>query len=233
MPAGFMLVRIPGREVIESWGYGHMVLKAGLLKNLDVEVSLLPWSTITHTLTTRLTVIDFSPIGSVILPPIHRRDTTSGFGDTTLGLKLNVWGNDGGKTALAISGSVKFPTADQFMGNGLYEGGPRIEFSAQLPLDFEMRINSRATLFEPANSHLQAGFENLIGLVHPLTRTIEAYCVFDTFVSSESSVDWSARVRTGFNYRPWRDFELFVGSDFGVQPQTGSYGPFVGFSVWY
>jgi hypothetical protein len=207
-----------------------MVLKAGLLRSLDVEVSLVPWTTITRTLTTKTTVIGPLP---VIIPGIHDRRTTSGFGDTTVGLKLNIWGNDSGKTALAISGSVKFPTADETMGNGLYEGGPGIEFSTELPLAFEMRINSRATLFEPANNHLHAGFENLIGLVHPLTKNVETYCVFDTFVSSDSSVDCRAQVRTGLNYRPLRNLELFAGSDFGVQPQTGSYGPFVGFSVLY
>jgi len=210
-----------------------MVLKAGLLKNLDVEVSLSPWSTVTRTVTSSPMVIDVGPPGPIQVPGVHRRDTTSGFGDTAVELKLNVWGNDSGKTALAISGTVKFPTADKFMGNGLYEGGPGIEFSAELPLDFEIRINSRATLFEPSQSHLQAGFGNLIGLVHPVTSSVEAYCAFDTFVSSESGVDWSARVRAGLNYRPCRNLELFAGSDFGVQPRTGSYGPFVGFSVWY
>jgi hypothetical protein len=216
-----------------------MVLKAGLLKNLDVEVSLLPWSTITRTLSAGNILVPggTGPGGDrgggppLILPGFRIRNTVSGFGDSAAELKLNVWGNDGGKTALAISGAVNFPTAD--IENGLFSGGPGILFSTALPLDFEMRINCRATLFQQPGRHLEAGFENLIGLVHPLTSTVEAYCVFDTFASSESDVDWSARVRVGFNYRPCRHLELFVGSDFGVQPQTGSYGPFAGFSLWF
>jgi hypothetical protein len=219
------LVRIPAHQITQAWTYGGMVLKAGILENLDLEVSLAPWKTITTDLR----------IGPNVFDPVafHTRMTLSGFGDTTAELKLNIWGNDGGSTALAVLGAVKFPTADEFLGNNLYEGGPALLFTANLPLQFEARINTRATFVSPPRSHLTATFENLISLLHPLTDTVDAYAAFDTFVSTQSEADWGGQVRVGLNYRPWRNVELFTGSDFAVQPRTGTYAPFLGFSVLF
>ena len=56
---------------------------------------------------------------------------------------------------------------------------------------------------------------------------------FDTFVSSRSEADWSGLVRMGLNCRPWCNVELFTGSDFSVEPRTGTYAPFLGFSVLF
>jgi len=115
----------------ESWSYGITQIKLGLLNRLDAEVIIRPYQTITDT----LKVSDF---------PIFR-ETVSGFGDVVSRLKLNVWGNDSGKTALSISGDVKFPTAEHGigeLGNGQFEGGPGLEFAAQLPWESELRVNS-------------------------------------------------------------------------------------------
>src|ERR1051325_4872813 len=46
----------------------------------------------------------------------HRADETTGVGDTTLRLKLNFWGNDGGKSAFGIIPFVTRPTASEDLG---------------------------------------------------------------------------------------------------------------------
>jgi hypothetical protein len=43
--------------------------------------------------------------------PGEPKKTTSGVGDTTLRMKVNFWGNDGGPTALGVMADVKLPTA--------------------------------------------------------------------------------------------------------------------------
>ena len=115
----------------EAWSYGITQIKLGLLNRLDAEVIIMPYQTITTTI----------KFGSATII----RSTESGFGDVISRLKLNVWGNDGGKIALSISGDVKYPTAKHGpgeFGNGQFEGGPGLEFVAQLPWDFELRVNS-------------------------------------------------------------------------------------------
>ena len=59
--------------------------------------------------------------------------TTDGFGDITTRLKVNLWGNDGGRTALAIMPFLKVPTASDGLGNDVVEGGIIVPFAFELP----------------------------------------------------------------------------------------------------
>ncbi len=54
-----------------------------------------------------------------------------GFSDVTLRLKYNLWGNDGGPTAMAIFPYVKIPTGTA-LSNGVTEGGLMLPFSTGL-----------------------------------------------------------------------------------------------------
>ena len=54
-----------------------------------------------------------------------------GFGDVQVRLKRNLWGNDGGDTALALFPYVKIPTGTS-LSNDEWEGGLIVPFSAQL-----------------------------------------------------------------------------------------------------
>ena len=46
-----------------------------------------------------------------------------GIGDLSVVLKMNFWGNDGGKTSGGVELFVKTPTANHHLGNGKVEGG--------------------------------------------------------------------------------------------------------------
>jgi hypothetical protein len=66
---------------------------------------------------------------------VHVRDsgeTKSGIGDVQIRLKLNLWGNDSGETALAIMPFVKIPTASDDLGNDEFEGGLIIPWGTKL-----------------------------------------------------------------------------------------------------
>jgi Putative MetA-pathway of phenol degradation len=198
------------KERTDVWTYGITTIKIGLLNRLDAEVTIVPYQTIT-----------------LIFSPGDARRTRSGFGDVTSRLKLNIWGNDEGKTALSISGNVKYPTANHELGNGQFEGGPSIEFAAQLPDRFELRIDSAANVFEDNNDSRQASFENLLSLSHPIFGNLEGYCVFDTIVYT-SGPDWVGQVKIGLNYRLAKNIELYTGSSFGVTESAFDYQPFFG-----
>ena len=201
----------------EAWSYGITQIKLGLLNRLDAEVSIRPYQTITSTLKFGSTTVF--------------RDTVSGFGDVVSRLKVNVWGNDNGKTALSISGDVKFPTAKQGpgeLGNGQFEGGPALECAAQLPWKFELRINSAVNFFEDASDSRQVSFGNLMSLSHSIVHNLEGYCAFATSVSTIANADWLGTVKVGFDYRVTKTVELYMGNSFGVTDNAMDYQPFVG-----
>ena len=201
----------------EAWSYGITQIKLGLLNRLDAEVIIMPYQTITGTLKE----------GSMTIV----RETASGFGDVVSRLKLNLWGNDGGKTALSISGDVKYPTGRHGigeLGNGQFEGGPGLEFAAQLPWDFELRINSSVDFFEDASDARHAAFGNLISLSHCIIPNLEGYCVFNTSISTITGAEWIGSVKVGLNYRVAKNIELYLGNSFGVTDNAFDYQPFVG-----
>src|SRR5687768_13514457 len=82
-----------------------MNLKIGLTNNADLQLVLDPYVNVR---------VKFDGGGS---------SRVDGVGDTQLRLKYNLWGNDGGDTALALMPFIKFPTADDDLGNGDVEGG--------------------------------------------------------------------------------------------------------------
>ncbi len=202
------------RQKLEIWRYGFTQIKFGLLNRLDAEVMIEPYQTITTTVEAQL----FRPF----------RRTESGFGDLSSRVKLNVWGNDRGKTALSISGNATFPTANAHIGGGRYAAGPSLEFAAQLPGDFELRINSGASISEDSRDKIQSAFGNLISLSHPIVGCLEEYCAFSAAAFS-SETDWVGEIRVGLNYRLCRNVELYAGSSFGVTDNAMDHQPFAGF----
>src|SRR5688572_22153900 len=84
-------------------------LKLGLLNNVDLQL--------------------------VVSPYLRQEDVedTSGFGDTQLRLKVNLWGNDGGsRTALAVMPYLSFPTGDDDLSANKVEGGVIVPFAVEL-----------------------------------------------------------------------------------------------------
>ncbi|MGB1672567.1 MAG: transporter, partial [Limisphaerales bacterium] len=55
-----------------------------------------------------------------------------GTGDLTTRLKINLWGNDGGPTAMAIMPFVTFPTGAQSIGQERTTGGVILPFAMEL-----------------------------------------------------------------------------------------------------
>jgi hypothetical protein len=203
----------------EAWRYGAITAKVGLANRLDAEVGFVPFQTITS-----------EPIQVFIGSngrPVIPRTTRSGFSDVFTRLKLNIWGNDDGKSALSVSGNVKFPTASDDLGNGQFEGGPSVEFAAQLPWGFEMRVDGAANFFEDFREHRQASIETLMSFSHRIVGNLEGYFVFDT-VAFTTGDDWLGAVKAGLNYRIAKNIELYLGNTFGVTDNAFDYEPFLG-----
>ena len=61
------------------------------------------------------------------------KETASGFADFQTRLKVNLWGNDGGKTALAIMPFVKWLLPASGLRNGQTVGGFICPLAIELP----------------------------------------------------------------------------------------------------
>lgn len=103
----------------------------------------------------------------------------SGYGDTTVRLKVNVFGNDGGTTAFALIPYVKVPTSDRGLGNNQVEGGVIAPLQVTLPYNFTAIFMTQFDVYKnPNDSGKHAGFENLVNLSHPITDKLTASAEF-------------------------------------------------------
>lgn len=87
----------------EAWTWGETNLKYGLNDSMDLQLVIAPY---VHE-TTR---------------DCGQKEVNEGFGDLTLRLKWNMWGNDEGDTAFAVFPYVKIPTGTD-VSNDKWEGG--------------------------------------------------------------------------------------------------------------
>lgn len=100
----------------EVWNIAPVNLKLGLLNNVDVQFVL---DTYVH-----------SRIEDRVANTV---ETASGFGDVQTRLKINLWGNDGGKTSFAMMPFVKWPLPSSDLRNGDTEGGVIFILGYELP----------------------------------------------------------------------------------------------------
>lgn len=194
-----------------------VLLKAGLLNNVDLQIGIDPY--------TREKTTDRGTATSV---------TIEGFGDTLARLKVNLWGNDGGDTAFAIMPLVKFPTADGGMGNGNIEGGFISILAVELPSEF-----SSAFMIEFDFNRSAADDRHVVDLVHTATvgRTIigdlGGYVEYAGFMNLNSDEDYRGYFDGGLTYGLTPDIQLDTGVRVGLTKAADDLGLFAGISLRY
>lgn len=199
----------------EAWAIAPMNLKIGLLNQLDAQLLLEPYNLVYE-----------REDGS--------RVTRRGFGDTTVRLKYNFWGDDGGRTALAATPYVKFPTSQDGIGNRGVGGGLILPLAVELPSDFYMGLTTR---FDAVRDEDDQGyhpeFVNSIALGHDLFGPLFGYVEFFSAVSTERDADWVGTFDTGLIYELTDNVQLNAGVNIGVTRSADDWNGFVGLAWRY
>lgn len=198
----------------EDWSVAAMNLKVGLLNCVDLQ-----------------TIVESYRQVEVLDRSTGARTRNSGVGDVTSRLKVNLWGNDGGTTALAVMPFVKYPTSHGQLGNGSVEGGLILPLAVGLPGGFGLGV---MTEFDwernqgAGDRHVQ--FVNTATIGHSLVGKLGGYVEFFSSVGTESGTDWIGTVDLGFTYEFTDNFRLDAGINFGVTRSADDFNPFVGAS---
>jgi len=189
--------------------------KEGITNNLDFELNIAPV----------VGVYSFTPATGQSI-------ARWGNGDLYLRAKLNLWGNDGGQSAMALIPYVKVPTAPSGIGNGVAEGGVIAPYSVNLPADLTLVFNTEFDLLKNAADNARhANFINLVDLSHPIvkdvTLTFELWSDYNddptqkmTQYSFDTAVTWLVRP----------NLQLDFGADVGLNSATPTIQLFVGLS---
>lgn len=202
-----------GNDIVrDAWAVAPMNLKLGILNDLDVQLMIETYN---------LVRTQDRVAGTT------RRQ--SGYGDTTLRVKRNLWGNDGGTTALAVMPLVKFPTSQDDLGNNAVEGGLVVPFALELPHGWDLGATSAVgALRDEAGSGYHAAFANSITVGHSITEKLSGYLEFFAEVSTERGAPWVGTVDLGLTYSVTGDLQLDAGVNLGVTDAADGINPFVG-----
>lgn len=199
----------------ETWNVAPFNLKMGLLNNVDLQVI---FDSFIHQSTDDLTA--------------GESDHTSGIGDLTTRLKINLWGNDGGPTALALMPFVKIPTNSAQLGNTSVEGGLIVPLAVELPAGWGMGLMTELDFLKSdIKSGYDTAFIHSITFSHDIVGNLAGYLEFFSSVSTQQESDWVGTVDVGLTYALTKDVQLDCGCNFGVTRAADDFNPFVGVSM--
>ncbi len=158
--------------------------------------------------------------------------TQSGFGDFTTRLKVNLWGDDGGKTAFALLPFVKFPTSTDNLGNDAVEGGVIFPLAVKLPAGFDLGCETAISFLQDANGNrYHEDFINSITFDHGLFGQLSGYLEFFSDVSTERNAGWIGTVDVGLEFLVTENIQLDCGCEIGVTPAADDEHVFSGITV--
>ncbi len=198
----------------EAHSFATINAKAGLLHNLDIHFVI--------------------PVYNRVRSHDYAASTVTraqGFGDLTVRMKYNLWGNDEGKTAFAVMPFVKFPTAATGLGNNSVEGGLILPFGMELPGGWSMGAMLEFDILRDSvgnGQHLD--IIQTITFGHSIVGELAGYVEFFSASSTESPTPWMATVNGGLTYGLTEDIQLDAGVNFGVTRSAPDINPFVGIS---
>ena len=158
-------------------------------------------------------------------PPVVR----SGFGEVINRLKINLWGDDGGSTALAVMPLVTWPTAGRDLGAANVEGGSVIPFAAELPAGWGLGMMTQVE-FRPGaeDDGIDNTCINTVTVGHDLIGPLAACVEFFSEVHTESGSLWIGTVDLGLTWTLHADWILDAGNNLGVTPSAPDLNPFAG-----
>jgi hypothetical protein len=198
----------------KAWNVGDFNFKTGLLNNVDIQF--------VHNNYLNVHTEDGS----------GKSTTQSGFGDFTTRLKINMWGDDSGKTAFALLPYVKFPTSTDNLGNNAVEGGLLLPLAVKLPGGFDLGLETGAGLFQDGNDgHYHEDFVNMATVDHAIAGRLSGYVEFFSDISTERHSSWIGTVDFGLEFAVTENVQLDCGCNFGATRAADDFNPFAGITV--
>lgn len=198
-----------GPESVDSWIYGQMNFKYGLATDTDLQFVF-----------DSRTVTRASSQGDVT--------KMSGFGDVMVRLKQNLWGNDGGRTAMAVMPYITIPTGTDLSADA-WSGGVAVPFAMTLTDRLSLATMGQLDFVPDSETNgYDLEFLATISLGVTLTERWGAYS--EIIISAGEDTDAQHRSATGVTFAITDDFVLDAGIRIGLNCAAPDLGVFSGVS---
>lgn len=165
-----------------------------------------------------------------IIPSLVQRGDVSGFGNTTIRYKVNVFGNDGGPAAIGIMPYITLPTQSSAFGEARAEGGVFVPFGFDAPNGYSIGAMFQ---YDRLRNDTDNGFHSQLISSFTVSRgllwSLEGYLEF--FSQAEAGADWVATVDGGVILPINEQLRLDLGANVGVTEAADDFNPFLGLSA--
>jgi hypothetical protein len=194
----------------EAWALGGTNLRFGISRKDEVELTVFPY--------------------------IHQHLTgqrwQNGLSDTTLAVKHNFIGNEGGPIILAFMPYVQLPTHQDQLGSNDIEGGVVLPFSLELGESDELLSMMKAGRTRATTDTTYVTiFDSTLMYWHAFDKQWSAYAEFYNEASSDSEALWVATADVGVSFLLNPNFQLDLAGAFGLTRASDDANVLSGFSV--
>lgn len=202
-----------GHPTTRNYSIATPILKVGATNSVDIEIAT--------SLFNHLRQSD----GAATL-------TARGFGDTSVGAKINLFGNDGGDRSLALMPFVKLPTAEQGIGNGYAEFTLNVPYTMELTKPWSLTLEPNfGVLRNSSNTAYRQNYGFIANLNRPvffdkLTAAIEIAVDF----SSEGRSETKVSIDPSIQWLVTPNLQLDAGIYIGLNKATPKYIAYTGVS---
>jgi hypothetical protein len=155
----------------------------------------------------------------VLSPLVHLREeaggvsrTHTGFGDTVVRAKINLFGNDEGDVALGLLPFVALPIASNAaLGIGQVEFGLAVPLGIALPLGFALGVMEQVDLVEGARADYVATLTQTLTVGHDVVGDLGAFAEVASTLTFEGGTEASLELHGGLTYGIGDDIQLDAG----------------------
>lgn len=167
----------------------------------------------------------------VILQPLAQEGSETGFGDTIIRFKQNLFGASGQEPwAFALMPYVKLPTQVAKLGESKTEGGLIALYASTLADE----IGFGAMLEWDRVANADAGYHNewvqTVTFSHDIFGELGGYAELYSMFSSEAGATWASTFDFGFTYGIAQNVQLDAGINIGLTDAAEDLNPFLGLS---
>lgn len=168
-----------------------MTIRVGGLRDLDMQLHWSPYN------------VERDGAGNVVAEGAEHLEAR---------MKLNVWGNDGGDSALAIMPYLRIPTPTKAMGNQAMELGMTVPYDQALPHDWSLSLSGDVALLKEEEG---VGYRPALNATATLGRPIKGDLSGYVELSGDiDGADWSAPslgAAAGVSYALRENFAIDAG----------------------
>jgi hypothetical protein len=201
----------------EDWSIGQINARLGVLDRLELNAVINPYQ------------IDHDRAGA-------QTTNLGGLGDTVLGGKLNLWGEEMGDkswaSALAIQPQFKIPTARGGTGNGRSEFDAGLPFYMNLPKGFHLGLQT--AVFDQRNTAdtgYTTGWQNAASVDRTVFANLDVYLEYASEVTTEKHAEAVQTIDVGGVYQISDNLTFDTGLFFGLNRAAANVEVTVGFSL--